>query len=432
MVLDYVSAGVRPVTTLNEEAAQQVTAAVMARINAEFGARDILAPDAKTEARLRERIRLVTQAALRQAGLGSVSVREENELVERIANQLLGLGFLEKLLPPARTDLSEIMINPDGRVWLMPKGQTHAVGADDIRPSVAEVRLVIDKILGSLSRRVSEAEPIVAAKLPRSDRLPAGARVNVVVPPIANGPYPMLNVRLYEEKPVLSEQLLAWGALNQEMIELLIQCVQGHLRIMICGGTVTGKTTLLSCVASFIPPEERVVLVEDPAEIFLDHPHVASLEARPPNIEGHYGVSLGDLVTTAMRMSPRWLVVGEVRTGKAAVWLLRAQMSDHPGLSTIHADSPRAAVETLCLLAQMDLNVRREATKHLIARAIDLFVHIGYDRWNRRRVMRITEVVPELKHGDVWLNDVYRFDEDNSTADRPVWAQVGQVSRTRR
>jgi pilus assembly protein CpaF len=272
--------------------------------------------------------------------------------------------------------------------------------------------------------------------LPRSERLPAGARVNVVAPPVANGPYPIVNVRLYEEEPVSPDRLLGredWPpSLSEEMMDALAAAVQGHLRIMIAGGTATGKTTFLSAMASFIPKEERIVLAEDPAEVFIDHPHVVSMEGRPPSIEGKYGVGIGDLVTTAMRQTPRWLVVGEVRTGQAAVWLMRAQMSDHPGLSTIHADSPFAAVDTLGLLAQLDMGIRLEATKHLITRAIDLFVQVGYDRWGVRRCLRIAQVRAELHHGHVYLDDVFRYDEQASTRDHPVWQKVGEITRTRR
>jgi pilus assembly protein CpaF len=436
MVLDYVKPGAVQDATLDPEGIEAIISTVITRINAEFSAAEILSPDVETEARIRERIRSVTQAVLRKEGLGGINVREETQLVQRIEDQMLGLGFLERLLPPARVDLSEVMINQDGGIWVLPKGAANPVPADGVTPSVTEVRLVVDKILGAVSRRVSEAEPIVPAKLPRSPRLPAGARVNVVGPPVANGPYPIVNVRLYEEKPVSPDRLLGrenWPpSLSREMMDALAMAMREHLRVMIAGGTGTGKTTFLSATANFIPKEERIVLAEDPAEIFIDHPHVVSMEGRPPSIEGKYGVEIGDLVTTAMRQTPKWLVVGEVRTGQAAIWLMRAQMSDHPGLSTLHAQSPKDAVETLCLLAQVDMDIRREATKYLIARAIDLFVQLGYDRWGIRRCLRIAQVREELHHGDVYLDDVFCYDDEASTRDRPVWRQAGEITRTRR
>ena len=162
----------------------------------------------------------------------------------------------------------------------------------------------------------------------------------------------------------------------------------------------------------------------------VEHPHVVSLEARPATTEGKYGVRVGDLVTTAMRMSPRWLVVGEVRHGDAAVWLMRAQMSDHPGMSTIHADDPKSAVETLCLLAMIDNDppVRYQATKTLIARSIDLFVQIGIDPWGVRRITRIGQVAPQLKAGEVWIDDLYLYRAEQSTREQPVWEEVGELT----
>ena len=422
--------------TLDANTASEITAAVVAHINTEFSPAQVLTPDDETRRAITERIRYWVGAELRARNLGAVDYRTEADLAQRIEHQMLGLGFLEPLL--GRSDISEIMLNQDGSLWLMLKGRTNPTPVQDtlpdfVTPSVTEVRIVIDKLLGQVGRRVSEAEPIVAAKLPRTPKLPAGARVNVVIPPIANGPYPEMNIRLYEPKPVPPEQLLAWKELNEEMMNFLRLAVQRQLRLMVAGGTATGKTTLLSCLVGLIPHDLRIVLIEDPAEIFVEHPHVVSLEARPATVEGKYGVSLGDLVTTAMRMSPRWLVVGEVRHGDAAVWLMRAQMSDHPGMSTIHADDPKSAVEMLCLLAMIDNDppVRYQATKTLITRAIDIFVQIGIDPWGVRRITRIGQVAPQLKAGDVWIDDLYLYRPEKSTKDNPVWEKVGELTRSR-
>jgi pilus assembly protein CpaF len=436
MMLDQYVTRQQAAPTLDTGVTSEIAAAVVARINSEFSPDQVLTPDDGVREQIVERIRHWTQGELRQRGLGAVDLRVEADLAQRIQHQMLGLGFLEPLL--RRDDVSEIMLNQDGSLWLMRKGQVNPTPVADVlpdytRPGVTEVRIVLDKLLGQVGRRVSEAEPIVAAKLPRSPRLPAGARVNVVIPPIANGPYPEMNVRLYEPKPVPVEQLLTWGEMDEEIATFLRQAVLSQLRIVVAGGTATGKTTLLSCLVGFIPPEQRIVFVEDPAEIFVEHPHVVSLEARPATTEGKYGVRVGDLVTTAMRMSPRWLVVGEVRHGDAAVWLMRAQMSDHPGMSTIHADDPKSAVETLCLLAMIDNDppVRYQATKTLIARSIDLFVQIGIDPWGVRRVTRIGQVAPQLKAGEVWIDDLYLYQTEQSTRENPVWEKVGELTRTR-
>lgn len=435
MVFQYTRQPERTVA-VDPETASDVAEAVTARINAEFSPSQILSPDDATRQAIVERIRYWTQAELRARGLGYVDYRVEADLALRIQHQMLGLGFLEPLLE--RGDLSEIMLNPDGTLWVLVKGTVDPIRVEEIvpgftRPSVTEVRVVLDKLLGAVGRRVNEAEPITSAKLPRSSKLPAGARVNVVIPPIANGPYPAVNIRFYEARPVKPEQLLAWGVLNERILETLIYIVQHQGRLMIAGGTATGKTTFLSALASQIPRQHRIILVEDPAEIFLDHPHVVSLEARPPTTEGKYGVSVGDLVTTTMRMTPRWLIVGEIRHGDAAVWLLRAQMSDHPGMSTIHADDPKAAVETLCLLAMIDNEppVRREAMKTLVARAVHYFVQIGIDPWGVRRVMRVGQVDQELKAGEVFIHDLFLYRPEQSTRERPVWEQLGEPTRFR-
>lgn len=436
MVLRYTGDPGTMMVVIPPEVAEDVAQAVTAHINTEFTPAQVLSPDSATLEAIQERIRYWTGAELRARGFGGVDFRQEAVLATRIQHQLLGLGFLEPLLE--RRDISEIMLNQDGSVYLMMKGHYDSVRAEEVipgfvQPSVSEVRIVVDKMLGAVGRRVSEAEPIVAAKIPRTPKVPAGARVNVVIPPIANGPYPDVNIRFYEERPVKPEQLLTWGELNEPMLEMLRQAVRAQNRIMIAGGTATGKTTLLSCLAGLIPPNQRIVLIEDPAEIFLDHPHVVSLEARPATVDGKYGVTLGDLVTTAMRMSPRWLVVGEVRHGKAAVWLLRAQMSDHPGMSTVHADDPKNAVRTLCLLASIDNNppVKAQDMKELIAAAVDVFVQIGIDPWGIRRIMRIGQVSPTLKAGEVFIEDLWLYRPEQSTKANPVWERVSELTRTR-
>lgn len=433
MVFQYTQQTARAVS-VDSEIASAIAEAVTAHINAEFSPSQILDPDDATRQAIIERIRYWTQAELRSRGLGHVDYHVEADLALRIQHQMLGLGFLEPLLE--RGDLSEIMLNQDGTVWVLRKGEVNPVRVEDlvpdfVRPSVTEVRVVLDKLLGAVGRRVNEAEPIVAAKLPRSPKIPAGARVNVVIPRIANGEYPIVNIRFYEAKPVKPEQLLAWGMLDEQVLEALTYIVERQGRLMIAGGTATGKTTFLSALANRIPREHRIILVEDPAEIFLDHPHVVSMEARPPTVEGKYGVSVGDLVTAAMRMTPRWLVVGEIRHGGAAVWLLRAQMSDHPGMSTIHADDPKSAVETLCLLAMIDNDppVRYQATKALIARAVHYFIQIGIDPWGVRRVMRVGQVDPELKAGEVFIHDLFLYCPERSTREKPVWEQVGEPTR---
>jgi len=425
----YVGGGTKA-PALTDEQAQEMVQKAMDAAASRFGAA-LRSADGSLAKEVESFLRRAVVSVAGEMGL-RLGVRDEDALVRRAMDSLLGLGFLEELLPPRRTDISEIMINQDGSVWIMKKGQIYAERVD-LRPSLVEVQTVVGRVLGFVGRGLTEAEPIVSARLPRTPRLPAGARVNVVGPPIANGPYPIVNIRLYEEKPVEPEQLLRWGLMHPAMLNFLKQAVKRHLRILISGGTATGKTTTLSALANFIPCQERVVLAEDPAEIFVNHPHVVSMEARPPSLEGKYGVEVGDLVTTAMRQSPRWLIVGEVRTGKAATWLLRAQMSDHPGLSTVHAESPPAAVDTFCLLALLDQGVKFQATKELFTRGVDLVVQIGFDPWGVRRVMEMAAVEPKLRGGDVRFATLFRFDPEESQVlvrdgevveDLPAWRKA--------
>lgn len=356
-----------------------------------------------------------------------------DELARTVVSQAFGLGWLEPLLDQAaQGQITEVMLNPDGSVWTIPRGETYPVRVP-LSVGVEEARVVIDKLLAIVGRRMTEAEPIVSARIPRSPRLPSGARVHVVAPPVANGDYPALNVRFYEQRPVKRELIVdRWRALSPEIADLLEGAVQRKLRIVIAGGTGSGKTTLLSYLAGTIPHEQRIVLVEDPSEIFIDHPHVVSLEARPATAEGKFEVSIGSLVTAAMRMTPRWwLIVGEIRRGDAAMWLFRAQMSDHPGLSTIHADSPDAMVATFATLLALDLRVDRAAAADLFARAVDVAVQVGFDPFGKRRVLAVNEVV-RAEDDRVLFRPIARYDAERSTADEPRWEVCGGFERERR
>ncbi len=409
---------------LSDEIKRKIVDDVSASVSVALPARIMLSPTEADKVEIRNLVKQTLRRVEQSMGIwGRIRPAEEEELLQNIMYKLLGLGFLEQLLPPNRDDVSEITVNPDGTVWIMTKG-SHGFTQTDIRVTEREVKIVIDRMLGPQNRMITEAEPIALAKLPRTERLPGGARVTVVGPPIANGDIGYsINIRLFQPKPVRPEQLLAWNELSEEMLEFLRQAIRRRRRIMIAGPTASGKTTFLSALAEMIyPPTERIVLIEDPAEIFLDLPHVVSLEARPPNVEGKYGVELGHLVTLAMRMSPSWLILGEVRTGKAGVWLLRAQMSAHAGLSTIHADSPDTAIKTLGLLAQLEpgLYTTMEAIKMLVSRAVHYFVQLTFDPWGARRVGLITRVVG-IKDGDVEMEDVFVYSHEKSKEGEPVW-----------
>jgi pilus assembly protein CpaF len=255
----------------------------------------------------------------------------------------------------------------------------------------------------------------VDAKLPRQEGLPGGARIKICHPVIAPGKgYPAISIRLFEPKPVPPAQIVAWNMAPQEIVDALVEAVGKGLRILVIGGTNSGKTTLLSAICNGIPKSARVLKIEDPEEIWLDHPHVVTLEARP--------VQLGTAVTSymlssgvddAMRMAPRWLIVGEMRRGDAAAALFRAQMSDHPGLSTFHAEGPEMAVNRLNLLLFNDVGVRAEGAKEMFIQAIDLLVQVGFrldqNGKRRRHIVGIWTVQKVLKAGNVVFMPLYHL-----------------------
>ena len=325
---------------------------------------------------------------------------ERAKLVTQVVSQVGGLGFINQLLPPSRTDLIEIAVNPDGSVWVWPKEEAY-FECTDLRPSLQEIWRAVDALLAPIGRSISEAEPSVEAKLPRMAGL-GGARIQIVHPQIAPGQgYPAICVRLFEPKPVPPEQIVAWEMAPQAVVNDLIAAVAGAYRILVIGGTVTGKTTLLSALCHGIPDKARVLKVEDPEEIWLDHPHVVTLEARPSSsgsaVEAYL---LKDLVDDSMRMSPRWLIVGEVRTGDAALALFRAQMSDHPGLSTFHAKSPADAVGRMAVLMMADAGVAMSAGVYLFERAVDLVVQVGW-QGDVRRIVGVWETDGVVQEGDL-------------------------------
>ncbi len=313
------------------------------------------------------------------------------DLTTQVVSQVGGLGFINRLLPPVRNDLIEIAVNPDGSVWIWRK-QARYFEKTDLRPDVQEVWRAVDALLAPIGRTISEAEPQVTAKLPRFAGS-GGARVQIMHPIIAPGNgYPAISIRLFEPKPVPPEQIVAWEMAPREVMEQLLDAVGRGYRMLIIGGTVSGKTTFLSALCHGIPRQARVIKVEDPEEIWLDHPHVVTLEARPVEPGSAVRpVELKDLIDSTMRMAPTWLIVGEVRTGDAAMALFRAQMSDHPGLSTFHARSPQDAVARMAVLLMSDSGLTMDAAMLNFVRSVDLVVQVGW-REGLRRLIGVWQV----------------------------------------
>jgi pilus assembly protein CpaF len=361
------------------------------------------------ELRDRNKLALKSQQQLAQlvTGMGVVVQSEEmNTLVQQVVARLGGLGFFHDLLPPQRTDLSEIAVTPNGGVWVLKKGAPRFEKLS-IQPSRAEVWRGVEALLAPLGRAVNEATPSVDAKLPRTENF-SGARIKVLHPCIVPGDgYPSVNIRLYEAKPVTPEQLIEWGMAPAGVIRGLVEIVGRTARVLIIGGTATGKTTFLSGISAGIPREERVVKIEDPEEIWLDHPHVVTIEARPaPPGSSIPSYTVKNGVDDAMRMSPRWLIVGEVRTGDAAMSLFRAQMSDHPGLSTFHAEGPEETVFRLSVIMFADLQVQMQAARSIFAQAVDVVIQVGWAE-GKRALLGVWEVNRNLQQGEVVFRKLY-------------------------
>lgn len=360
---------------------------------------------------LRDRQRLGTQAmsALQNAA-ARLGILVPHALMLSLGQQLAakvgGLGVFDELLPPNRNDLSEIAMNPDGLLWLLRKGEMYFEPFSR-QPSIEETWRSVEALLAPIGRSISEAQPSVDAKLPRMEGM-GGARVKIIHPVLAPGKgFPSINIRLFEPRPVPPELIIDWGVCPEAVMKTLLELVRCKYRLMVIGGTATGKTTILSAIAHGIPQTARVVKIEDPEEIWLPHANVVTLEARPRVVGSDVpGYTLSDGVDDAMRMAPNWLIVGEVRTGQAALSLFRAQMSDHPGLSTLHAESPQAAVHRLGVLMFADAQVRIEAAKEMFIMAVDLVIQVGW-RDGKRRVIGVWEVCDQLKAGNVVFNELY-------------------------
>ena len=309
--------------------------------------------------------------------------RQREHLTEAVLSELTGLGPLDALLQDP--EITEIMVNGPDQVYVERGGRLSrcvTVFDDD-----AHLRRLIERMLSPLGRRVDEASPLA------DGRLPDGSRFNVVLPPLAlNGP--TLTIRKFARQPLTMPQLVQIGTLTEEAAAFLGACVVGRKNILVSGGTGSGKTSTLGALSSFIPETERVVTIEDAAELRLLQAHVVTLESRPPNLEGRGEVTIRHLVRNALRMRPDRIIVGEVRGGEA-LDLLMALNTGHDGsLSTIHANSPRDALsrlETMTLMAGLDLPLR--AVREQVASAVQLIVHQQRQRDGRRRITRVTEIV---------------------------------------
>jgi pilus assembly protein CpaF len=398
---------------------------VIDQINQEFAPTVLQSPGETERKQIRERVEALVSAAFRKRNLRP-GLQVEAQIAEDLTRRIVGLGFLDLLLPPARTDLSEIGIYSSGLIQVMKKGSVRWETVD-LHPEAGEIWRVLDRLLGPQNKTLNETNPSINAKLPATPHNPGGGRIKalhpVVVPPGRN---PCINIRLYEQKPVRPEWLLERGVMSAEMMDLLRQAMEDGQRILISGGTRTGKTTLLSALCNFLPGGWRIVKIEDPEEIWIDRQTVQTVEARPQAVGTEVRpYKLADGVDDAMRMSPDYLIIGEVRDGAAAMSLFRALMTGHSGACTFHADSPREAARRLATVMGADAGVRAHEANQMIADAVDLLVQIGI-RHEIRRVVQVANVSKELKSGDVWFEPIFRYNEQ-SPVGNPAWEKLGEL-----
>ena len=410
----------------DEATRQAVINEVIDQINQEFPPALLQTPSESDRQRIQERVVAVVGASLRKRSLRP-GFQYEAQMAEDLTRRIVGLGFLDLLLPPARTDLSEIVIYSSGLVQVMPKGSVRWENVA-IRPEAGEIWRVLDRLLGPQNKTLNETNPSINAKLPATPHNPGGGRIKALHPIVAPpGRNPSINIRLYEQKPVKPDWLLERGVMTGGMMDLLRTAMEDGYRILIAGGTRTGKTTLLSAVCNFLPAGWRIVKIEDPEEIWIDRPTVQTVEARPQAVGTDVRpYTLADGVDDAMRMSPDYLIIGEVRDGRAAMSLFRALMTGHSGACTFHADSPREAARRLATVMGADAGVRAHEANQMIADAVDLLVQIGI-RHETRRVVAIANLSKELKNGDVCFDPIYRYDETSSPKE-PRWECIGALN----
>src|ERR1043166_8726532 len=328
-----------------------------------------------------------------------LSAAERERLVNDVQHELFGLGPLEPLL--ADPTISDILVNSHDTIYIERRGKIEATNVrfkDD-----EHLMRVIERIVSSVGRRIDESSPMVDA------RLQDGSRVNAIIPPLSiDGP--VLSIRRFGAEPLRMDKLIEYKALTREIAEMLQMCVTARLNTLISGGTGAGKTTLLNALSAYIPESERIVTIEDSAELQLQQPHVVRLETRPPNIEGKGEVSQRDLVKNALRMRPDRIVIGEVRGGEA-IDMLQAMNTGHDGsLTTIHANTPRDALSRLETMIQMTgMNLSERAMRQQIASAINLVVQVARMSDGSRRVTSISEITG-MEGETITMQEIFQYE----------------------
>jgi pilus assembly protein CpaF len=362
------------------------------------------------------RDRVTAEINNRLAGEAGISKDDRDRIAAEIAYDILGHGPLERLL--SDDSVSEIMVNGPHDIWVERQGRLYQTSVQFSDES--HLRRIINKMVAQVGRRIDESSPMVDA------RLPDGSRVNAVIPPLSlSGP--LVTIRKFSNKRLDLNEMIRLGTLSSDTVDFLQRCVLAELNVLISGGTGSGKTTLLNALSAAISDSERIVTIEDAAELQMKQNHVLRLESRPKNIEGQGEITIRELVRNALRMRPDRIIVGEVR-GAEALDMLQAMNTGHDGsLTTVHANSPRdalARIETMVLMAGYDLPLR--AIRQQVASALDLIIHLERLEDGTRRVTAITEV-QRMESEVITLQDIFEFKVERVTPERVV---IGELDAT--
>jgi pilus assembly protein CpaF len=367
---------------------------------------------------LRMRLRIIVEQLVLADRL-VVSDAEREAVVTSVLDEIMGLGPLESIL--GDPTVSDILVNGYDNVFVERRGKLQRIDAR-FRDN-QHLTHTIQRIVARIGRRIDESSPMVDA------RLPDGSRVNAIIPPLAlDGP--ALSIRRFGARPLLATDLLKHGAMSEAMLDYLSTAVRTRKTILITGGTGAGKTTMLNALSSFIPADERIITVEDSAELKLAQPHVVRLESRPPNLEGKGEVAIRDLVRNALRMRPDRIVVGEVRGGEV-LDMLQAMNTGHEGsLSTIHANNTRDAISRLMtMLGMTGTALSEETMKTLVGRAIHVVVHVARLSDGKRRITGIAEITGQMG-ATIQMHDVFTYEKTGIGPNGEVIGYHKQVANT--